>query len=86
MRQTSEGRLVGAVRGRIGRKYPTLRWRKMLYLHLGLEEGSEGTTLDKIGARMVLTREKLRKIREQAFAKLRESPDGRALKGFWRAA
>ena len=25
-------------------------------------------------------------IRERAFEKLRESPDGRALKGFWRAA
>src|SRR5204862_546743 len=43
-------------------------------------------TLEKIGALMGVTRERIRQIRERAFEKLRESPDGRALKGFWRAA
>ena len=39
-----------------------------------------------LGALMGVTRERIRQIRERAFEKLRESPDGKALKGFWRAA
>ena len=40
-------------------------------------------TLEKIGALMGVTRERIRQIRERAFEKLRESPEGRSLCGFW---
>jgi RNA polymerase primary sigma factor len=71
---------------RVFQKYLTPRERKILYLYYGLEEGSEAMTLEKIGALMGVTRERIRQIRERAFEKLRESPDGRALAGFWNAA
>jgi RNA polymerase primary sigma factor len=67
-------------------KYLTPRERKILSLYYGLEEGSEAMTLEKIGALMGVTRERIRQIRERAFEKLRESPDGDALAGFWNAA
>ena len=70
---------------RVFRKYLTPRERKILYLYYGLEEGSEAMTLEKIGALMGVTRERIRQIRERAFEKLRESPDGSALSGFWAA-
>ncbi len=68
------------------RKYLTPRERKILSLYYGLEEGSEAMTLERIGALMGVTRERIRQIRERAFEKLRESPDGNALAGFWNAA
>jgi len=71
---------------RVFRKYLTPRERKILYLYYGLEEGSEAMTLERIGALMGVTRERIRQIRERAFEKLRESPDGSALAGFWNAA
>ncbi len=71
---------------RIFERYLTPRERKILYLYYGLEEGSEGMTLEKIGALMGVTRERIRQIRERAFEKLRDSPDAKALLGFWRAA
>ena len=71
---------------RVFTKYLTPRERKILYLYYGLEEGSDAMTLEKIGALMGVTRERIRQIRERAFEKLRESPDGRALAGFWNAA
>jgi RNA polymerase primary sigma factor len=71
---------------RVFRKYLTSRERKILYLYYGLEEGSEAMTLERIGALMGVTRERIRQIRERAFEKLRESPDGRALAGFWSVA
>ena len=64
-------------------KYLTERERKILYLYYGLEQGSEAMTLERIGELMGVTRERIRQIRERAFEKLRESPDGRALAGFW---
>ncbi len=67
-------------------KYLTPRERRILYLYYGLEEGSEGLTLEKIGELMGVTRERIRQIRERAFEKLRDSPHGEALKGFWVAA
>ncbi len=67
------------------RKYLTPRERKILYLYYGMAEGSEAMTLEKIGALMGVTRERIRQIRERAFEKLRESPDGTALSGFWTA-
>src|SRR5579862_8973929 len=71
---------------RVFRKYLTPRERKILSLYYGLEEGSEAMTLEKIGALLGVTRERIRQIRERAFEKLRESPDGSALAGFWNAA
>ncbi|MEO6444915.1 MAG: RNA polymerase sigma factor RpoD/SigA [Gemmatimonadaceae bacterium] len=71
---------------RVFKKYLTSRERKILYLYYGLDEGSEAMTLERIGALMGVTRERIRQIRERAFEKLRESPDGRALAGFWSAA
>jgi RNA polymerase primary sigma factor len=68
------------------RRYLTPRERKILYLYYGLEEGSEAMTLERIGALMGVTRERIRQIRERAFEKLRQSPDGSALSGFWTAA
>ncbi|MGI9078400.1 MAG: sigma-70 family RNA polymerase sigma factor, partial [Gemmatimonadaceae bacterium] len=68
---------------RVFTKYLTPRERKILYLYYGLAEGSEALTLEKIGALMGVTRERIRQIRERAFEKLRESPDGSALAGFW---
>jgi RNA polymerase primary sigma factor len=35
---------------------------------------------------MGVTRERVRQIRERAFDKLRNSPDGAALSGFWNVA
>ena len=71
---------------RVFNQYLTPRERKILYLYYGLEEGSEAMTLEKIGALMGVTRERIRQIRERAFEKLRECPDGRALLSFWQAA
>jgi len=71
---------------RIFRKYLTPRERRILYLYYGLEEGSESMTLERIGEILGVTRERVRQIRERAFEKLRQSPDGKALMGFWRAA
>lgn len=64
----------------------TPRERKILALYYGLEPGAEDMTLERIGALMGVTRERIRQIRERAFAKLRESPDGPALAGYWSAA
>jgi len=46
---------------RIFQKYLTPRERKILYLYYGLEEGSEAMTLEKIGALMGVTRERIRR-------------------------
>ncbi len=82
----TDGRLMREFIDRIFETYLTPRERKILYLYYGLEEGSEGLTLEKIGALMGVTRERIRQIRERAFEKLRECPQGKALMGFWRAA
>jgi RNA polymerase primary sigma factor len=71
---------------RLFERHLTPRERKILSLYYGLEEGSEALTLEKIGALLGVTRERIRQIRERAFEKLRESPDGNALAGFWNAA
>jgi len=67
-------------------KYLTPRERKILSLYYGLDEGVEAMTLERIGTLMGVTRERIRQIRERAFEKLRDSPDGDALAGFWHAA
>lgn len=84
--ERTDGKLMREFIDQVFEKYLTPRERKILYLYYGLEEGSEGMTLEKIGALMGVTRERIRQIRERAFEKLRESPDGKALLGFWRAA
>lgn len=68
------------------KKHLTPRERKILYLYYGLGQNTEAMTLEKIGLIMGVTRERIRQIRERAFEKLRESPDGRALSGFWGTA
>ena len=84
--ETTDFQLMREFIDRAFRKYLTPRERKILSLYYGLEEGSEAMTLEKIGALMGVTRERIRQIRERAFEKLRESPDGTALAGFWNAA
>jgi RNA polymerase primary sigma factor len=71
---------------KVFREYLTPRERKILNLYYGLDEGAEAMTLEKIGALMGVTRERIRQIRERAFDKLRTSPEGRALAGFWGVA
>ena len=83
---TTDFQLMKEFIDRAFRKYLTPRERKILSLYYGLEEGSEAMTLERIGALMGVTRERIRQIRERAFEKLRESPDGTALAGFWTAA
>jgi len=65
-------------------KYLTERERKILYLYYGLDDGEE-RTLEEIGSLLGVTRERIRQIRNRAFEKLRESPDGEALAAFWSA-
>jgi RNA polymerase primary sigma factor len=84
--ERTDGRLMREFIDDVFEKYLTPRERKILYLYYGLEEGSEGMTLEKIGELLGVTRERIRQIRERAFEKLRESPHGEALKGFWIAA
>ncbi|HET7630923.1 MAG TPA: RNA polymerase sigma factor RpoD/SigA [Gemmatimonadaceae bacterium] len=83
--EVTDYKLMREFINRVFQKYLTPRERKILYLYYGLEEGSEAMTLEKIGTLMGVTRERIRQIRERAFEKLRESPDGRALCGFWAA-
>jgi RNA polymerase primary sigma factor len=64
--------------------YLTERERKILYLYYGLDDGEE-RTLEEIGSLLGVTRERIRQIRNRAFEKLRESPHGDSLSGFWKA-
>jgi len=68
---------------KVFRQYLTPRERKILNLYYGLDEGAEAMTLERIGALMGVTRERIRQIRERAFEKLRTCPEGRSLAGFW---
>ncbi len=69
---------------RMFEQYLTERERKILVLYYGLDDGEE-MTLEQIGELLGVTRERIRQIRNRAFDKLRQSPDGGALEGFWRA-
>ena len=62
--------------------YLTERERKILYLYYGLDDG-EQRTLEEIGSLLGVTRERIRQIRNRAFEKLRDSPRGESLSGFW---
>ena len=63
-------------------QYLTERERKILCLYYGLDDG-EQRTLEVIGSLLGVTRERIRQIRNRAFDKLRESPHGESLSGFW---
>jgi len=69
---------------RMFEEYLTERERKILVLYYGLDDGEE-MTLEQIGELLGVTRERIRQIRNRAFDKLRQSPDGEALEGFWQA-
>ncbi|MHB1223566.1 MAG: sigma-70 family RNA polymerase sigma factor [Gemmatimonadaceae bacterium] len=84
--ESTDFKLMREFIDRAFQKYLTPRERKILSLYYGLDDGAEAMTLEKIGALMGVTRERIRQIRERAFEKLRESPDGHALAGFWTAA
>lgn len=71
---------------RILQRYLNPRERRILCLYYGLDAGTEALTLEKIGELLGVTRERIRQIRERAFEKLRDSPDVRALRGYWGAA
>ena len=45
---------------------------------------AEPETLDQIGARLGITRERSRQIKEKALARLRKSRDGRVLSAFYK--
>ena len=55
---------------------------KILYLYYGLDDGEE-RTLEEIGSLVGVTRDRIQQIRNRAFEKLRESPQGASLSGFW---
>jgi RNA polymerase primary sigma factor len=62
--------------------YLTELERKILYLYYGLDDGEE-RTLEEIGSLLGVTHEQIQQIRDRAFEKLRESPQGASLSGFW---
>ncbi|MGI9038725.1 MAG: sigma-70 family RNA polymerase sigma factor [Gemmatimonadota bacterium] len=70
---------------RMFESYLTERERKILVLYYGLDDGEE-MTLEQIGELLGVTRERIRQIRNRAFDKLKNSLDGDALEGFWRAS
>jgi RNA polymerase primary sigma factor len=84
--ELTDARLRREFIDRLFERHLTPRERKILSLYYGLEEGSEALTLEKIGALLGVTRERIRQIRERAFEKLRDSPDVKSLKGVWVAA
>ncbi len=59
----------------------TDRERKILMLYFGLE-GEEPLTLEQIGKKMHLTRERIRQIKEKAILRLRHSTRSKYLKGY----
>lgn len=51
-------------------------------LRYGLEDGTEALTLEQIGVRIGLTRERVRQIEVVALRKLRHPAIGKALRGY----
>lgn len=70
---------------RLFRRYLTPRERRILSLYYGLDPHEEARTLEEIGLALGVTRERIRQLRERAFAKLRDCPEVRHL-GEFRAA
>ena len=71
---------------RIFLQYLTPREQRILSLYYGLDNATEPMTLERIGAMLGVTRERVRQIRERAFEKLRRCPEIRGKEGFWAAA
>jgi RNA polymerase primary sigma factor len=84
--ETTDSKLMREHIDRALKNHLTPRERKILYLYYGLDETTEAMTLERIGELLGVTRERIRQIRERAFEKLRESPEGNALAGFWNVA
>jgi len=57
------------------------RESKILRLYFGLD-GDEPMTLEEIGTRMGITRERVRQIKEKALSRLRHVSQARALESF----
>jgi RNA polymerase primary sigma factor len=70
---------------RLFRRYLTPRERRILSLYYGLDPQEEARTLEEIGIALGVTRERIRQLRERAFAKLRACPEIQHL-GEFRAA
>ncbi len=70
---------------RLFQRYLTPRERRILSLYYGLDPTEEARTLEEIGEALGVTRERIRQLRERAFAKLRACPEIRYL-GEFRAA
>lgn len=70
---------------RLFRQYLTPRERRILSLYYGLDPKEEARTLEEIGEALGVTRERIRQLRERAFAKLRACPEVQHL-GEFRAA
>ncbi|MEP6590613.1 MAG: RNA polymerase sigma factor RpoD/SigA [Gemmatimonadota bacterium] len=70
---------------RLFRRYLTPRERRILSLYYGLDPTEEARTLEEIGEALGVTRERIRQLRERAFAKLRACPEVQHL-GEFRAA
>jgi RNA polymerase primary sigma factor len=58
------------------------RESKILRLYFGLD-GDGPTTLEVIGTRMGITRERVRQIKEQALSRLRQAERARSLASFF---
>jgi RNA polymerase primary sigma factor len=69
--QETDTQLVREVLGTLDQ-----RENKILTLRFGLEDGQE-RTLEEVGARLGVTRERIRQIQEQALKKLREKMEER---------
>jgi RNA polymerase primary sigma factor len=70
---------------RLFRQYLTPRERRILSLYYGLDPTEDARTLEEIGTALGVTRERIRQLRERAFAKLRSCPEVKFL-GEFRAA
>jgi RNA polymerase primary sigma factor len=84
--ESTDSKLMREHIDRALKNHLTPRERKILYLYYGLDETTEAMTLERIGELLGVTRERIRQIRERAFEKLRDSPEGNALAGFWNVA
>lgn len=75
---------VSALREDMKRALDTLtdRERAILYFYFGLKEDEPPMTLEEIGERMNLTRERIRQIKEKAILRLRHNSRSKYLKGY----
>ncbi len=73
-----------SLRKEIGRALNTLGAREadVIRLYYGLEEGKHPMTLEEIGEKFGLTRERVRQIKEKAIRKLKNPAKGKMLKSY----